>query len=570
MLYQMLHPGVVWAMAWMPLGLWGIDQAVEQRNWRPLWKVAAASAFSFLAGYPAAWVVYGAIVIVYGLASRAHWRAALGVLLAVAASLPLIAVQLLPAMEARSLMLLEPKYGAGAYGWKLLLAYFVPNWFDFNPGHPTDYEPGSLYLYLGLPAVFAVAWAFWRHRLRPYVQALVVLGAALLLANPPELLIKLVERIPPLSYTMQPFNFYAGVSAMAALFAATAVGDFLSRPSKFRLPRALEVFAVAGMAAWFGRQLWHSERSGVFRSGMGSIAEVAVAAVLFALVLRMVRDASGRRRAWLATGLLLAAGIDYQVFGACRWFNAQPGDVDDEHPPYGIGGVDDTAYRVMRANRHYRVITGGPIGPAATDYRHWGLVTPEGFDPFLPLQYKQTVEQWTPFLTNRLFDVDLNNDSMLQAFGVRYIVVREGVEEDVMMASSPRFRRIGRAQVFAHVYEYLHALPPYGWADGSGSAEPTGWMPERRELRVRSERGGRFMLVEQFFPGWTATVDGRPVEIERCGRAFQAVSVPPGEHQVSFEFRPRTLRLGAIVSVLAWAGLALVAFTRRERNAQPA
>src|SRR5262249_26242583 len=57
MVWETLHPGVLAAMTWMPLGFWGIDQALEHRDWRYLWKVAAASALSFLAGYPAAWIV---------------------------------------------------------------------------------------------------------------------------------------------------------------------------------------------------------------------------------------------------------------------------------------------------------------------------------------------------------------------------------------------------------------------------------------------------------------------------------------------------------------------------------
>jgi hypothetical protein len=68
--------------------------------------------------------------------------------------------QLLPAMDARAFMVLEQKYGPGAYSVVTQLrAYFVPNWFDNNPVHPTYFNPGCIYLYLGLPALFAIGWA---------------------------------------------------------------------------------------------------------------------------------------------------------------------------------------------------------------------------------------------------------------------------------------------------------------------------------------------------------------------------------------------------------------------------
>ncbi|MGA2038522.1 MAG: hypothetical protein ABSH42_04530 [Bryobacteraceae bacterium] len=221
MAYEVLHTGVIGAMTWLPLGLWGVDEAVDRREWQPLWKVAAASALSFLAGYPAAWIVNCAIFVFYALGSRLPVRAALGVCLALAASVPLFLVQLLPSTAARSLMVLEPKYGPGAYGLGTLLrSYTVPNWFDFNPGHPTDFEPGCIYLYLGLPALFALEWAIWRHKGHAYQQPMLGMAAALLLANPPHFLIRAVEAVPVLDYTMQPFNFYAAVAAMAALITA--------------------------------------------------------------------------------------------------------------------------------------------------------------------------------------------------------------------------------------------------------------------------------------------------------------------------------------------------------------
>jgi len=55
---QCVHGGVVTGLAWMPLGLWGIDEATEERHWRPLWKTAVASALCFLAGYPLTWTVF--------------------------------------------------------------------------------------------------------------------------------------------------------------------------------------------------------------------------------------------------------------------------------------------------------------------------------------------------------------------------------------------------------------------------------------------------------------------------------------------------------------------------------
>jgi hypothetical protein len=148
---------------------------------------------------------------------------------------------------------------------------------------------------------------------------------------------------------------------------------------------------------------------------------------------------------------------------------------------------------------------------------------------------------------------------MLRSLGVRYALVRSGAEHGPVLAASPNFRLIGRKDIFCRVYEYVHARPAYHWEDErGGTARPIAWMPERREFLVRSERGGRFILVEQFLPGWRATADGHAVEIERWGGAFQAIRLPAGEHRVRFEFRPASVEIGAAVSLLAIGAILLL------------
>jgi hypothetical protein len=474
-----------------------------------------------------------------------------------AASVALIAVQLLPAIEARSLMVLEPKYGAGAYSaLSLLRSYLLPNWFDFNPVHATDFDPGCVYLYVGMPALFALGWAIWRHSPRSYGQPVFGLAVALFLANPPHFLLMAVERIPALRFTMQPHNYLAATGAMVALITAIGLDDFLKSGAARNWPGWVPWTGGCAIAAWAVRDLviWH--RGSVFPTGSAAIAPAATGVALFSFGLWCVRCSIGWRRALLAGIVLFGTAADYKVYGSGRWFNAVSGDVDDEFTDYGIRGIDDAGYRAMSENRQYRVFTDDGIGPHPTDYRMWGLATPEGFDPFLSTAYKRTIQHWVPFRTNRLFDVDDHNDEMMQALGVRYAVVRDGTSHDAFLAASPSFRRLGRVDVFCHVYEYLRAKPPFHWeAERSGVAEPSGWVPEQRDFRVRSATGGRFVLVEQFSPGWRATVDGRPAAVERWDGVFQAVRVPPGAHRVRFEFRPACIAAGAAVSLIALAAL---------------
>jgi hypothetical protein len=83
---------------------------------------------------------------------------------------------------------------------------------------------------------------------------------------------------------------------------------------------------------------------------------------------------------------------------------------------------------------------------------------------------------------------------------------------------------------------------------------------ETVRLRVNTATPAWLVLADAWYPGWEATVDGRPTPIERADLLLQAIHVPAGAHEVVFRFRPRSLRLGAMLTVL---GLTMVAFSLR-------
>ena len=56
------------------------------------------------------------------------------------------------------------------------------------------------------------------------------------------------------------------------------------------------------------------------------------------------------------------------------------------------------------------------------------------------------------------------------------------------------------------------------------------------------------------YPGWTGWIDGKSVSPLRTDGAFLGLPIPPGRHDVTFEYRPAICRLGAFVSLVA-AGL---------------
>jgi len=551
MLWQIVHLGVAPALTWMPLALWGIDEAVERNDWRPLWKTALASALYFLAGYPPSWMAFCTALTLYALAGRGRLRAAVGAGLAIAASVILAMVQWLPTLEARSFMYSEERY-AGELR-TVFPPMFIANWQDLNRPSPEHYL-GVMYLYLGLPALFAIVWALYRRRMAAYAQPLVVAAGCLwLLLDPGGIIYRVIGLVPALENTAQSYNFLEGVVPMAALIAATGIADFLkSGPTKN--PRWIAaVFEL--VPAWILRQLWQWDHGGHFVSGWRAAGETALALAIFAFAMAAFR---GSRSRALAGMLILMVFCNFKVFGTNRLFNTADGDVDELHPAHGIHGMNDIAYETLRANRQYRVASDQTGAPKSVDYRMWGLATPQGLDAFLSQQYKDKIERWIPFRNNREFDVDFRNSDMMHSLGIRYVITHAGAASDAFLEHSAEYRLLGPDTSYYRVYEYLHAVAPYGWDANAGDARPAEWTPERRVFQVNSAQGGPFRLVEEYYPGWTATIDGKRAPIERAHGVFQSVVVPPGEHVVVFAYHSRWLPWGAAISAFALLSLLVI------------
>jgi len=83
--------------------------------------------------------------------------------------------------------------------------------------------------------------------------------------------------------------------------------------------------------------------------------------------------------------------------------------------------------------------------------------------------------------------------------------------------------------------------------------------------------GGYLVMDDGWFPGWTATIDGRAVPVLRADYLLRAVRLPPGHHTVRLVYAPLAYLFGAAVTLVTAVGLLLLAayslIRRRRRRA---
>ncbi len=81
---------------------------------------------------------------------------------------------------------------------------------------------------------------------------------------------------------------------------------------------------------------------------------------------------------------------------------------------------------------------------------------------------------------------------------------------------------------------------------------------EADELHYTTESttGGIAIFSEIYYPGWQATIDGKPLEIARADYVLRAAYIPAGKHTVTMTFRPASIKA---TETIAYAALILMA-----------
>jgi hypothetical protein len=79
--------------------------------------------------------------------------------------------------------------------------------------------------------------------------------------------------------------------------------------------------------------------------------------------------------------------------------------------------------------------------------------------------------------------------------------------------------------------------------------------PDKVSIEAFLPRPGFLLLLDTYFPGWSASVNGQPTRISRADYNFRAVSLPAGRSTVCFSYRPGSWRSGLALSVASLLAL---------------
>lgn len=94
-----------------------------------------------------------------------------------------------------------------------------------------------------------------------------------------------------------------------------------------------------------------------------------------------------------------------------------------------------------------------------------------------------------------------------------------------------------------------------GYKDSLSTIRMTSYEPNRLTYEVSTPKDGIVVFSEIYYPGWTATIDGKPADIARADYILRAMNVPAGTHTIEMSFDPKSLH---VTESIAYGGLALL------------
>ncbi|MFW5941240.1 MAG: YfhO family protein [Chloroflexota bacterium] len=601
------HVSVIHSISWTAWLLLAYRRMLLRRTWRWLLLFAIFAGLTFLGGHPQMSLIVFFVPLGYALlfvvvqARKRDWRsiATAAALSAGAAflTLGLVAVQLIPFVE----WLLQTSRGQGEagvvtrlmtrdslYPHQLFSLFFPYLWVDV-PRVLQEVDVGGQDLfwekspYVGLVTLILVGMRLslgmrhrrWRRRTR-YLIALAVFGLAMSMGsiNPFYLIL---ARVAP--YFRAPGRFLLlwsfGLSVLAGVClhqlrqpADSRQADAVATAT-LRLWRWVALFMLALAPLWYvaGRTFlqwlgvpgWiqdfivagftHSINTGI----------VVVGVIYFLLWLAGTGRIGLRSWSYLAVAV---AFVELLIF-AVPLIRPQPEAAlrDPVHPLAQLGvGADEVRIDGKREPPNYLVPT---LQHVTNGEEHKALdslldLSDDRGVKYLAAGYRtseELLEDENLVLVRNTGSAYLyrERDTLPRIYAAPAIEVVRSDEEALDSISARSFEAMRKSVVTlppsAPLPEALESLHGSQTATPAFEGRFTDYASNTVRAEVETDAPVLVVFSEMYDPGWTATVDGEPVEVWKANYAFRGVLVKPGRHHIEMRFVYPSFRLGLRITV---------------------
>ncbi len=83
---------------------------------------------------------------------------------------------------------------------------------------------------------------------------------------------------------------------------------------------------------------------------------------------------------------------------------------------------------------------------------------------------------------------------------------------------------------------------------------------QKNQMEFQTEGGGFFTVLQNWYPGWNAYIDGKKQKIIISNGSFMSIFVEPGIHKIDFVYKPRGVRFAFWLSAISFVVAIFVYF----------
>ncbi len=189
---------------------------------------------------------------------------------------------------------------------------------------------------------------------------------------------------------------------------------------------------------------------------------------------------------------------------------------------------------VLQANGDMRQVNGDSIFPVLNMLNMRYVI--------LPLQSGQTAPVQNPYTYGNAWFVD----------EVKYV---ESANEELSTLGELSLRHVAVSDK-----KFSEVLGKSKLQDSVSVVTIEKYEPNQLVYHVNSSNGGVVVFSEIYYPGWTATVDGKEVELGRVNYVLRALQVEAGDHEVVLSFFPKSIDRTETIAYLSLAMLLVLLF----------
>lgn len=539
--------------------------------------------------------------------------------------LSLAAIQLLPTLEFVALSVRSNMSFEDFVSYSLPIRQVIQLIFPFYT--PSQFNSIGLLGYVGLlpPVLSIIGFFSYKDRAQTGFWLAVTLFAFLLTLGSDTPLAQLMYHVPVYNKFRAPVRNFLEMSLAISILAGFGISALQKQIVSHRLLFKIILASTGVIIASFATTLFLGEPIHPFAKNLNNLLSFAWVVILptaffligVAILIFWSKAVHFKSRGFL---LLLIIVVD---FGSFSWLHHYRISDDFKYKNSLTPTTSIKNYKKLLTYSNQRILpTRGVMGtyynkdnypnkgtlneiPPNTSLL-WGVPSASGYGPLILSRYSQllSIDSFGSVPESLLNETDRTLDIM----SIRYIFIPQVTLNSSFLANANRWHYVESINNTSIVYENLRAMPrawlvpevitakseevlqaiktsklPDGRLydpskiaiveeqlnlkpqnpDLSGTAKMLDLSNTKLEVQTNSSSPTFLVLSDIYYPGWQATVDGKPVHIFQTNYVLRGIAISPGLHKVKVEFKPLTWQLGAGISTASLSLLGYLGFKFR-------